>query len=57
MIYHVQSRLELFMNRFRTKLRNVVEFDTGTSFAGAYQSLIKSEINLTRKKNLRQGCF
>ena len=32
-IYHVWSRSELFRTTLRTKLRNLIGFDTGTSFA------------------------
>ena len=33
MIYHVKSHSELFIIKFRKKLRNVIGFDTGTSSA------------------------
>ena len=37
MIYHVQSHSELFRNKFRTKLRNVIGFGTGASFTCAWR--------------------
>ena len=36
MIYHIQSRSEIFRTTFQTKLRNEIEFGTGTSFMFAW---------------------